>query len=111
MSWLNCATFACKSEYITLLLSLNNSFVVRSCKNVVTLLIIVLRCVLLCCVLVCCVVVCCVVRFYLYCICVVLDPFITMRSCMNVVTLLINFLCYVVFCCVVFHNHPEGTRK
>ena len=56
-----------------------------------------------------CAVLCC--SFFLYCICVVLDPFIAMRSCMNVVTLLINLWCYMVFCCVVFRNHPKGTKK
>ena len=110
MSWFNCATFACMSHYITLLFNLNNSFVVRSCKNVVTLDInflcyvvffcVVFWCVVLCCVVLCCVVLCC--SSFLYCICVVLDPFITMRSCKNVVTLLLHFLCYVVFCRVVF---------
>ena len=42
--------------------------------------------VLLCFSVLCFGVLCC--SFFLYCICVVLDPFITMRSCMNVVTLL-----------------------
>ena len=79
-----------------------------SCMNVLTLLINFLCYGVFCCVVFCCVVCCrvvfwCVVLFiFLYCICVVLDPFITMQSCMNVMTLLINFLCYGVFCCVVF---------
>ena len=49
MSWFNCATFACMAHYITLLFTLNNSFVVRSCKNLVTLLINFLCYVVFCC--------------------------------------------------------------
>ena len=91
MSWLKCATFACMSHYITLLFSLNNSFVVRSCKSVVTFLInflcyVVLCCVVLCCVVLCCVVLCCVVLCCVVLCCVVL--------CCVV-------LCCVVLCCVV----------
>ena len=67
--------FCMHAHYVTLLFSLNNSFVVRSCKNVVTLLInflcyVVFCRVVLCCVVLCCGVLCCSFFFVLHLCCV-----------------------------------------
>ena len=101
MSWLNCATFACMSHYITLLFTLNNSFVVRSCKNLVTLLINFLCYVLLCCVVLCCVVLCCVVLCCVVLCCVVLCCVVLCCVVLCCVVLCCVVLCCVVLCCVV----------
>ena len=66
MSWLNCATCACMSVYITLLSSLKISFVVRSCKKVVSLLINFWCSVVFCSVAFRCVVLWCVVLFIFF---------------------------------------------